>query len=158
MSLTTFRDTDFLDYVFVPGGTRFDVDAKSFYANRNPRTIELTGITNLADFFQSLIENRQAAHPIRHIIVCCHASTLGLLVRLDGSSKSPFINFIDLLNALTSKSILIQPETMMPRPIDIKSGKNIPPTLYIKGCNIGSMRPYLEALKAAIGSQLLDRN
>jgi hypothetical protein len=47
-------NSDFLDYVFVPGRTHFEIDAKFFYQNRIPKTVELTGITTLISFSRLL--------------------------------------------------------------------------------------------------------
>ncbi len=145
----------FRDYAFAPGRTNFDRRMREVLQFRH-QTIVIQGplINTLSDFIRALGTSPRITNPIRNLIIASHSNPEGQLQMDLAVGVSGFISYEDLENARASGIINIKPILLEPRP-KVQGGQPELAALQVKGCRIGKTKPFLLALKNALGGGLL---
>jgi hypothetical protein len=163
-ALQAAADTSASDYAFVPGArvekpSAFDLRMADVVDHR-PRTVHLKTQTSLRQYIAAFGKGDELTKPIRHIMIASHATAEGFLfMKLDMFDPAD-ISYEDLEAAVKSKSLLINPDWLEPRPRD-SSQTAIPAQFLVRGCRIGmpfkklpDNYPFLTKLKEALGNKI----
>jgi hypothetical protein len=114
-----------------------------------PGTV-LLGAASLEEFVQQLGDSAAVTHPVRDLVLACHASPRGVLVVPLKRGGDRFTLFEDLEDAIKAGTIVIPTALVAPRP-PRPGGFPQPVRFLIKGCGIGWAVPFLRRLKEALG-------
>jgi hypothetical protein len=115
-----------------------------------PDTALLAENESLQGLVERIADAASITHPVRDLIVACHASMMGALVMPLKRGGVANIDFEDLEKAVADRTIAISREAVQPRP---QGGGGFPQPVrfLIKGCGVGHAVPYLRKLKEALG-------
>jgi hypothetical protein len=115
-----------------------------------PDTIVLAENETLAGLVERIGKEQSITHPIRDLIVACHASPAGALTIPMKAGGERTTNFEDLEQAIKDGTLAIERDLVVPRPQG-GGGFPLPLRFLIKGCGVGWAVPFLRKLKEAFG-------
>lgn len=137
-----------MDFGFASGPTPYDAALRQLYTNRASTTlIQQKGINTLSDFFSTL--SFQVTSPLGNIFIGSHGDETAY-IKMAFDAVSPHITFESLDNALKPPRTMQLPANIIdPRPVDT-SNNPIEPHVYIRGCRIGILTPFIQKIKDVI--------
>jgi hypothetical protein len=137
-----------MDFAFAPGITGYDAAIRQMFTNRASTTlIQQTGINTITDFINLL--PGKVTSPLGNIFIGSHGSETAY-IKAAFDIMSPHTTFESLDNALKPPRTGQLPDNIInPRPVDINNNP-IPPHLYIRGCRIGILTPFIQKIKDVI--------
>lgn len=149
-------DTDFRDYAWIPGTSKFDKLMATTLEHR-PNTIRIkeASITTLVQFVKMLENSTLVTHPVRHLVLGSHANNEGQLKLPLTGGTGKFIDWEDLEAVIKSKSLKLDDEWFQPRPHEKNQQAPTAYHLLIRGCRIGTERVYLRKLREALGGRIV---
>lgn len=149
-----------MDYIFVPGTTGFENDARAMLDLKPNTEVINTGlaINEVDDYIDEAERRLNAANQkLNALYIGSHANAYGqLFIELDDTTttdRSNFISYEALEGVNARRSIRINNAVINPRPNDTQ-GNPVPAFFYIKGCRIGRSVPFLNLLKIALGGNV----
>lgn len=139
-----------MDYAFAPGATGYDRIMRTMYGYRASTTlVNQTGVNSIKDFFDHLAS--AVSTPLTYILVGTHGNESGWMnVALDASVDAhTTYEAMETVMTATPRTCQLADAIINPRPQD-GSNQDIAPFLYIRGCRIGAMTPFIQKFKDVI--------
>jgi hypothetical protein len=139
-----------MDFAFAPGATSYDRIMRKMYTNRASTTvIKSAGVNSIKDFFNHL--STHVTTPLANILIGTHGNESGWMnVQLDPAFDA-HTTYEALGKAFnpTTRSCQLVDNIINPRPLDSNS-QPIDPFVFIRGCRIGVMTPFIQKFKDVI--------
>ena len=134
-----------MDYGFAPGTDGYGQFAQKMFAARDGTTLtRVKKKPTFERFIEQLRMDPDSDLPAGNLLTASHASDDGwLLLPLDDQTTAGRIDYEKLQGVATRGTIEI-PDTVLDQAVGM-------PALHMKGCLIGTARPFLKLLKTAVG-------
>ncbi|MDN3657351.1 hypothetical protein QWZ08_16995 [Ferruginibacter paludis] len=141
-----------MDFAFAPGASGYDIIMRKMFTNRASTTlINKRGINSVKDFFNHLASAGVVATPLTDILIGTHGNESGWMnVQLDPAfdAHTTYEAMESAINAPT-RTCQLADAIINPRPVD-SNNNPIDPHVFIRGCRIGVMNPFIEKFKEVI--------
>lgn len=139
-----------MDFAFAPGATKYDGIMRTMYTNRASTTlISAKGVNTIKDFFAHLASH--VTTPLTDILIGTHGNDSGWMnVTLDQTfGAHTTYEFLEKAFDPATRSCQLVDSIINPRPLDSNS-QPIDPYVFIRGCRIGVMTPFIQKFKDVI--------
>lgn len=141
-----------MDFAFAPGATGYDVIMRKMLTNRASTTlVNKRGVNSVKDFCNHLAGVGVVATPLTDILIGTHGNESGWMnVQLDPAfeAHTTYEAMESVINAAT-RTCQLADAIIDPRPVD-SNNNPIDPHVFIRGCRIGVMTPFIEKFKEVI--------
>jgi len=139
-----------MDFAFAPGTTGYDSIMRTMFTNRASTTlVKATGVNSIKDFFNHL--STHVSPPLTNILIGTHGNESGWMnVQLDPAFDA-HTTYEALEKAFdpSTRSCQLVDNIINPRPVD-SNNQPIDPFVFIRGCRIGVMSPFIQKFKDVI--------
>ncbi|KAA9038476.1 hypothetical protein FW778_13010 [Ginsengibacter hankyongi] len=139
-----------MDFAFAPGATGYDNIMRTMFTNRASTTlVNTTGVNSIKDFFNHL--STHVSPPLTNILIGTHGNESGWMnVQLDPAFDAhTTYEALEKAFAPPTRSCQLADNIINPRPVD-SNNQPIDPSVFIRGCRIGVMTPFIQKLKDVI--------
>jgi hypothetical protein len=139
-----------MDYAFVPGRTKGEIEARRFLNLRTPKTnVVGNAVKTVHDFTTFIANPSKAPPPVDNLVIGTHAIDEGgylgvpLFKNQAKLTNKALTNYETLDKTLTDSSLSINVPTSVTQGF-----------VHIRGCNIGKVQPFLERVRDAMGGHV----
>ena len=141
-----------MDFAFAPGASGYDRIMRTMYSYRQTTTlVKKTGVNSIKDFFDHLAAANVVTIPLTNILIGTHGNESGWMnVQLDKAFDAhTSYEAMEKVMAAVPRSCQLADAIINPRPVD-SNNQLIDPHVFIRGCRIGVMTPFIQKFKDVI--------